>query len=296
MMHYSIYSKYFKAENKEIYESLFQNLEKYGARYSVNPSIALGLQEWDAKYADLDVYPEYQLPENTRALICLGGDGTILSAMLGTLYREVPILGINLGQLGFMAEVVASDLEQAIKMLVDENYSLDPRMALELESDNQLFGDYNFGLNEFTLHKRDTSSIIKIRTYLNGELLTTYWTDGLIVSTPTGSTGYNLSCGGPIVFPNSDNFIITPIAPHHLNVRPVVVSSDYTLSFVIEGRGDTALCTIDSRNEVISMSQEIALKKHPKKVLLMKFPETNFLQILHSKLQWGQDTRNKVLS
>ncbi len=290
-MFYSIYSTAFKEENVQIYKDLFRYLDSYDAKYSVNAKFAQELGEYDAAWRALSSYDQ-NLPEGTRALICLGGDGTILSAITLTLHREVPILGINLGQLGFMAEVVCDQLEEAIHMLINENYQIDRRSTIELQSDNGLFGEQNFALNEFTIHKRDTSSLIRIKTYLNGELLTTYWTDGLITSTPTGSTGYNLSCGGPIVFPNSNNLIITPIAPHHLNVRPVVVPGDTIISFEMTGRAETALCTLDSRNEVTSITENMAIRRHPKDALLMRFPETDYLQILHSKLGWGNDKRN----
>lgn len=294
-MYYSIYSTVFKSEYSDVYDDLFDALDKHGARYSVNPEFAVGLVEYDSRYSDIQSYPDGQVPKETRALICLGGDGTILAAVTLVLTRDIPILGVNLGQLGFMAEVVSEKLDEAIQMLISENYSIDRRATLILESDSRLFDDLNFALNEFTIHKRDTSSLIKIKTFLNGELLTTYWTDGLIVSTPTGSTGYNLSVGGPIVFPSSGNFIITPIAPHHLNVRPVVVPTDYTITFEMSGRAETALCTLDSRSVVTSIDENMAIRRHPHDALLLRFPETNFLHILHSKLGWGEDHRNKSL-
>ncbi len=290
-MQFAIYSTRYKSEHQQTYLDLIKYLDSYGSRYSINEFFAQELKENHPELKDTSTYID-NIPENTRALICLGGDGTILSAVTLTLEREIPILGINLGNLGFMAEVVADQLEAAIHMLVNENYYIDRRTTLTLESDSGLFEDKNFALNEFTIHKRDTSSLIKIRTYLNGELLTTYWTDGLIVSTPTGSTGYNLSCGGPIVFPSSTNLIITPIAPHHLNVRPVVVPGDSTISFEMSGRADTALCTLDSRNIITSITENMAIRRNPKEALLLRFPETNFLQILHAKLGWGEDKRN----
>lgn len=294
-MYYSIYSTVYKSEYSDVYDDLFTALEAQNARYSINPEFAEGLIQYQSKYQDIPIYENGEVPSETRALICLGGDGTILAAVTLVLTRDIPILGINLGQLGFMAEVVSEKLDEAIQMLNSENYFIDRRTTLLLESNSQLFDNKNFALNEFTIHKRDTSSLIKIKTFLNGELLTTYWTDGLIVSTPTGSTGYNLSVGGPIVFPSSDNFIITPIAPHHLNVRPVVVPTDYTITFEMSGRAETALCTLDSRSLVTSIEENMAIRKHPHDALLLRFPETNFLHILHSKLGWGEDHRNKSL-
>ncbi len=290
-MQYAIYSTRYKPQNSQTYLDLIRYLKSYGAQYSANEAFGTELMQEHPEVGELQLYTD-EIPANTRALICLGGDGTILAAILLTLEREIPILGINLGQLGFMAEVVADQLEAAIHILINENYYIDKRTTISLQSDSGLFDKQNFALNEFTIHKRDTSSLIKIKTFLNGELLTTYWTDGLIVSTPTGSTGYNLSCGGPIVFPSSTNLIITPIAPHHLNVRPVVVPGDSIISFEMSGREDTALCTLDSRNTITSITESMAIKRNPKDALLLRFPETNFLQILHAKLGWGEDTRN----
>ncbi len=290
-MLYAVYCTTYKPENKQIYLDLFKYLDEYDAKYSVNEIFGHELQKHHPELGTLTTYDE-DIPVDTRALICLGGDGTILSAVTLTLRREIPILGINLGQLGFMAEVVADQLQEAIQMLISENYYIDRRTTLLLDSDNDLFENKNFALNEFTIHKRDTSSLIRIKTYLNGEHLTTYWTDGLIVSTPTGSTGYNLSCGGPIVFPSSTNLIITPIAPHQLNVRPLVVPGDSIISFEMSGRADTALCTLDSRNTITSITENMAVRRNKEDALLLRFPETNFLQILHSKLGWGEDPRN----
>ncbi len=290
-MLYAIYSTTYKPKHQKTYLDLISYLDSYGAKYSFNASFAQELTARHPELGTLDTY-EDNIPSDVRALICLGGDGTILSAILLTLKRQIPIMGINLGQLGFMAEVVAEQLQAAISMLINENYYIDKRTVLHLESSNGLFDENNFALNEFTIHKRDTSSLIKIRTYINGEMLTTYWTDGLIVSTPTGSTGYNLSCGGPIVFPSSSNMIITPIAPHHLNARPVVVPGDSTISFELSGRADTVLCTLDSRNTVAGIGESMAVSRHPIDAQLLRFPETNFLQILHAKLGWGEDKRN----
>ncbi|MCH2044550.1 MAG: NAD(+) kinase, partial [Saprospiraceae bacterium] len=171
-------------------------------------------------------------------------------------------------------------------------YTLDPRAVLYLESSDGLFGDINFALNDFTILKRDTSSMVIIHTYVNGEFLNSYWADGIIVATPTGSTGYSLSCGGPIIFPDSGNFIITPVAPHNLNVRPILLSDDAVISFEIEGRANNFLCTLDSRHKIITSSCQLAVRKADFNTQLVRFPDRNFLYMIRRKLHWGIDSRN----
>lgn len=163
---------------------------------------------------------------------------------------------------------------------------------LHLDSSVPLFGDHPFALNEFTLHRKDSSSMIKIHTYLNGEFLNTYWADGLIVSTPTGSTGYSLSCSGPLVFPQTSSFVITPVAPHNLNIRPIVVPDDNVISFEVEGRTDHFLCTLDSRVETITRSVQLAIKKEDFSINLIRLDDHNFLKTIRQKLYWGIDSRN----
>jgi NAD+ kinase len=225
-------------------------------------------------------------------LISLGGDGTILDAVTLVRNTNIPILGINFGRLGFLAGISKEDLAIAVDALVSTTYVVDKRTLIHLDADIPLFGETPFGLNEFAIHKRDTSPMIKIHTYLNGEFLNTYWADGLIVSTPTGSTGYNLSCNGPIVFPDSASFVITPVAPHNLNVRPIVVPDNNIISFEIEGRTDQFICVLDARKEIVNMDIQLAVKKEKFSVNLVRLNENNFLSTLRSKLTWGLDKRN----
>ena len=155
-----------------------------------------------------------------------------------------------------------------------------------------MFGDTPFALNEFSIHKRDISPMIKINTYLNGEFLNTYWCDGLIVATPTGSTGYSMSCNGPIVFPDSASFVITPVAPHNLNVRPIIVPDNYIISFEVESRSDKFICAMDARREIVNTNVQLAVKKEKFTISLVRLNENNFLSTLHNKLTWGLDKRN----
>lgn len=225
-------------------------------------------------------------------VITLGGDGTILSAVTLIENRQIPILGINMGRLGFLASIENRFASQAIQQLARGMYTIEERSMLYLETDKEIFDGKRFALNDFTLHKRDTSSMITIHTYINGDFLTSYWADGLIVSTPTGSTGYSLSCGGPIVFPNSGNFIITPVAPHNLNVRPIVISDSSVISFEIEGRSSNYLCTLDSRSEVVTSKYQLAVRKCDFRTKLVLLDNFSFLKTIHEKLTWGKDSRN----
>ena len=176
--------------------------------------------------------------------------------------------------------------------LLTGDYALDPRRMLQLDSNIPIFGDTNFALNDLTIVKRDTSAMIIIHAYLNGAFLNSYWADGLIVSTPTGSTGYSLSCGGPIIFPQSGNFVVTPIAPHNLNVRPVVIPDSSVLSFEIEGRAESFLCTLDARFEPITAQHRLTLRRAPFETVLVRLPDYTFLSTIRSKLSWGLDSRN----
>lgn len=224
--------------------------------------------------------------------IALGGDGTILNAV--TLVRDapVPIVGINLGRLGFLASIEKRRIPEAIASLKKGRYTITERGLIYLESNLPLFGDIRFALNDCTLLKRDTSSMITIHTFINGAYLNSYWADGIIVATPTGSTGYSLSCGGPIIFPDSGNFVITPVAPHNLNVRPVVISDDAVISFEVEGRAENFLCTLDSRFETITSAHHLAVRKNDFSVKIVQLQDYGFLETIRDKLTWGIDSRN----
>jgi NAD+ kinase len=232
------------------------------------------------------------LPANTDMLLSLGGDGTLLDAVCFVGGSGIPLIGINMGRLGFLAAIPEEEVEEAILSLARGSYTFEKRSLIHLDSSVPLFDGAPFALNEFTIHRQDTSSMIKIHTYLNGEFLNTYWADGLIVATPTGSTGYSLSCGGPVVFPQTSSFVITPVAPHNLNTRPIVVPDDNIISFEVEGRSDHFLCTLDSRTEMIKSTVQIAVKKESFMISLVRPDEHNFLNTIKEKLYWGIDKRN----
>ena len=240
------------------------------------------------------IYRNYQdlMLSDVDVMISLGGDGTLLDTV--TLIRDsnIPVIGINFGRLGFLASINKDDISSAINSLINKEFTLDKRVQLCIESELNLFGNENFALNDVTIHKRDTSAMMIVHAYLNGDFLNSYWADGLIVATPTGSTAYSLSCGGPIMFPGSGNIVVTPISPHNLNVRPIVLSDTNVLSFEIEGRSSKYLLTCDSRTEVIDTSIKIRVKKADFGINLIRLNNENYLSTLRNKLLWGIDTRN----
>jgi NAD+ kinase len=225
-------------------------------------------------------------------LISLGGDGTILDSITLVKDKNIPILGINFGRLGFLASISPDNLSSAVEALVNRTFVVDKRSLIHVDSNLPLFESAPFALNEFAIHKRDTAPMIKIHTYLNGEFLNTYWADGLIVATPTGSTGYNMSCNGPIIFPESSSFVITPVAPHNLNVRSIVVSDNNVISFEIEGRSDQFICALDARREIVDKNIQLAVRKESFYASLIRLNENSFLSTLRTKLTWGLDKRN----
>ncbi|MBS1759228.1 MAG: NAD kinase [Bacteroidetes bacterium] len=232
------------------------------------------------------------LNEEVEFIVSLGGDGTLLDTTTLVRNKDIAIMGINFGRMGFLASIGRDELRVAVKAMVQRTYIVDKRSLLHLDSSLPTFGHIPYALNDFCIHKRDVASMIKIHTYLNGEFLNTYWADGLIVATPTGSTGYSLSCNGPIVFPDSSSFIITPVAPHNLNVRPIVVPDSTIISFEIESRADQIICALDSRRQLVSKDVQLAVRREEFDVQLVRLSENNFLQTLRNKLTWGLDKRN----
>jgi len=232
------------------------------------------------------------LDSSIDCIISLGGDGTMLDTVTLVKDSGIPVLGVNYGRLGFLANIGKEELRSAIEALVERKYVLDKRSLIHLDANIPVFGDTPYALNEFSLHKKDSSPMIKIHTYLNGEFLNTYWADGLIVATPTGSTGYSLSSNGPVVFPENSSFVITPISPHNLNIRPIIVPDNTIVSFEVEGRTDGFLTSLDARREMVPKEIQLAVRKETFGINLIRLHENNFLQTLRNKLSWGLDKRN----
>lgn len=225
-------------------------------------------------------------------MLSIGGDGTMLNTIALVKDSGIPILGINTGRLGFLASISKDEIGMAIDSILQGKFSLDRRELIKLVNGEKYFGDLNYALNEISIHKKDSASMIVIHAFLNGQFLNSYWADGLIISTPTGSTAYSLSCGGPIVVPETQNFVITPIAPHNLNVRPIVFPNDYEIMLKIEGRSKSCLIALDSRSVSIDKSFELKITKQDFKINLIKIGDKDFLSTIRNKLLWGLDLRN----
>ncbi len=288
-----LFAQKIKPRDHESILELVQKIARMGFSWCVSEEVDLFCRKFipDANSEVIRGYSELAA-SGTDMVVTLGGDGTILRAT--TLIRNlgIPILGINFGRLGFLATIEKKYIDRCFNAVWYGRFTTEERSMITLESSPSLFGDLSFALNDFTMHKRDTSSMITIHTYINGDYMTSYWADGVIVATPTGSTGYSLSCGGPIVFPNSGNFIITPVAPHNLNVRPLVISDDTVISFEIEGRASNFLCTLDSRVETITAEHQLAVRKCDFCTKLVRVEDITFLKTLREKLSWGADNRN----
>lgn len=292
-MKVAVYSRGIDADQQEDIKTFFKELKNYKLDYIIYQPLfealksSIGLSEDTPTFLNSN-----DLDRDVEFIIGLGGDGTLLDTVTIIKDKPIAIMGINFGRLGFLSSINRENLELAIRALAYRTYVSEKRSLVHLEADQPVFGDLSFGLNEFSIVKRDTASMLKIHTYINGEFLNTYWADGLIVATPTGSTGYSLSCGGPIVFPDSENFIITPVAPHHLNVRSLVVNDKSIISFEIESRADEIICTLDSRREVVPKNISLAVRKEKFPIELLRLSENNFLHTLQTKLIWGLDKRN----
>lgn len=233
-----------------------------------------------------------ELDPDTYCMISIGGDGTLLDTITLLQDSGIPVLGINTGRLGFLSAVSTEEVDMAARMLLSGEFTLDRRTLLQLVAPDDLFGNFSFALNELTVLKRDTSTMISISAYVDGQFLNTYWADGLIIATPTGSTGYSLSCGGPIISPDSRNFIITPIATHNLTVRPIVIPDTSNVKLRISGRSQEYLVVLDSRSRPLSTSVELVIKKARFSINLICLGQKDFFKTIRNKLAWGLDKRN----
>ena len=289
MQNVIVFSQRYNHEDEAYVAVLLDSLKELGYRVYVN-------REFYQKLSKTNGFNVHILEKNqdldAKSVITLGGDGTILNATKWLNKTSIPILGINLGRLGFLASIEKNTIKSAIMQWHNGEYGTEERTLLKLVSKPEIFSDFPFALNDFTLHKKETSSMITIKTFLDDEYLNTYWADGLIVSTPTGSTGYSLSCGGPIVFPNTGNFIITPVAPHNLNVRPIIVPDNSTIRFELDGRTNSYLCTLDSRYETVEQHFELKVSKADFKIKMIILKGESFMKTIREKLSWGLDRRN----
>lgn len=289
----ALYARPVKDNHADYVKTLSTRLDKENITLTVHSTYYAFLKKEFGFNLDIATFTTHTDLRAQKAdyLISLGGDGTMLETV--ELVREsgIPVLGVNTGRLGFLASVYKEDFTAAITKLITKNFTLDPRALLELQSPTDLF-ELNVALNECTLVKKDSSSMMSIDVDVNGVFLNSYWADGLIISTPTGSTAYSLSCGGPLIEPGSESFILTPIAPHNLNVRPIVISSDSTLTLKIRGRDKQNIISLDSRMATLQTEQQVILKKAGYKFNLINLDGQHFFNTLRNKLMWGLDKRN----
>ena len=240
----------------------------------------------------IDVFNSYEsLKEKADFLISIGGDGTLIKAVTYVRELNIPIMGINTGRLGFISSISATQISDAINDILRKEYTINERTLLQLDTNKNLFKDKNFALNEVAVSKKDTSSMIRIDAFIDDEFLNTYWADGLVISTPTGSTGYSLSCGGPIIVPGTNNIIITPNAPHNLNVRPIVINDNSVIKLKVEDRDQIALVSLDSRSRAFDSETELIIKKTDFKIKLIQPQNNSFTSTIRNKLMWGLDKR-----
>lgn len=294
-MKIGIHGKFFSREHYAFVQEIFDLLHQRQAEIFTTDSYHKALKKTPISAGDVGIIQRGDDISYLDVMLSIGGDGTFLDTVTYTAKYDAPVLGVNIGRLGFLASTTETNFKQALDMLDEKRYEYEYRTLLRLNTNRDLFDGINFALNEFAILKKDTSSMIIVHAYLDGEYLNSYWSDGLIVSTPTGSTGYSLSCGGPFVLPHSRNFIITPISAHNLNIRPMVVSDDSEISFEIEGRGKNFLATLDSRYCTVDPSIKMSVKKESFKAKLVKLEGSSFFDTLRQKLNWGVDARTNRL-
>ncbi|MDG1476751.1 MAG: NAD kinase [Vicingaceae bacterium] len=291
-MKIAIYSQQIEDKYLVFIESLFQTLLNKSVEVLVFEDFYMELSKKIGIDTQVKTFSTHEDIRDVNYMFSIGGDGTLLKTITYVRDKDIPIFGINTGRLGFLTSITTEDINVAIDAILIGDFDLDKRTLLTLETENNLFGEANYALNEITLQKKDTSAMITIQVYLNDEFLNSYWADGLIISTPTGSTAYSLSCNGPIILPGSGNIIVNPIAPHNLNVRPVVIPDNTELTLKIKGRTDNFLVALDSRSLTVPLSMELKIKKTSHHINIIRLKDHSFLKTLRTKLVWGYDKRN----
>lgn len=295
-MDFVIHGRPFKPESTNYIQEIFDELASKSIPYQISHSFSEILKEANITFNPGQTYQKPSEIKDADIAISLGGDGSFLETLSYVADREIPVLGINFGRLGFLADIQPENIKVIINKLLAREYKIDQRLMVRADSDTPIFeSGMNFALNEIAISKTDTSSMIIIHAYIDGEFLNSYWADGLMVATPTGSTGYNLSCGGPLVMPDSENFIITPICPHNLYVRPIIVSSQSEIRLKVESRSNNFLISMDSRAQIVGDEiGELVISLEKFKAKLVKIDGFDFLNTLREKLSWGKDVRNRI--
>jgi NAD+ kinase len=293
-MRIAVFGKAFTIEARPYIEALYRRLKSEGMELALYSRLNSFLREncsWDESVYIFNNHQEL-IDFEPDFLFTIGGDGTILDAATLVGHADVPVLGINTGRLGFLANVAKEEINQTVDDLLNSNYRIVERDMLMMATSNDFSPEPNFALNEVTVSRKGTTSMITIHVHINGEFLNSYWADGLIIATPTGSTGYSLSCGGPIIMPEAKNFVITPIAPHNLNVRPFVIPNHYKIKLKVEGRENEYLASLDSRIFTFNNDVEIFLQHSDVSIKLIQTNKQDFPTTLRNKLLWGLDRRN----
>jgi NAD+ kinase len=292
-MRIALFGKRVSDENLVYLKQLIQKLEKKHATLTLYKPFFNSVSKLVDFNSDVSVFSSHEdLLGQVDFLFSIGGDGTLLDTT--TLVRDsgIPIMGINLGRLGFLSSISRTEIDDAIDAIYSGNYTLDKRTLLSLETQDELFGDLNFALNDMTITRKNTAALIVIHIWVDGVFVCSYWADGIIVATPTGSTAYSLSSGGPILIPGSENFVITPIAAHNLTIRPIVISDKSQVRIKVEGREEQYLVSLDSRFKAIDPSVELSVKKEDFNINLVQIAKKTFFNTIRDKLKWGQDIRN----
>jgi NAD+ kinase len=291
-MRIGVHGKDFTRQSAPFIERILERLAREKVEVVVSSRFQKSLRLAPFKKFKFKTYEPGESLRKVDLFFSLGGDGTLLECVTHVGKTGIPIFGINTGRLGFLATVGREEIDEAMDMIFRKEYDIDERVLLSLHSDRDLFGGFGYALNDFTLVRKDSSSMITVHTFIDGEFLNSYWADGIIVATPTGSTGYSLSCGGPLVFPGSECFVITPVSPHNLTVRPIVVPDASEITFRVEGRSKKFIVSLDSRMETVDETAKLMVKKANIKVNLVQLRGQHYFKTLRQKLNWGLDARN----
>ena len=294
-MKVAIFGQYYQNDTRPIIRDIIVFFEANHVEMVIEKDFLTNLYKEDIIQKEYKTFEKHtDLNSSFDILISIGGDGTILRAATFVRDLGIPILGVNAGRLGFLAKVQKENIETFLQIVLEKKYTISERTVLGLTTfpKNSEIDNLSFAMNEVTVNRKDTTSMITIETYLNGEYLNSYWADGLIISTPTGSTGYSLSCGGPVVMPDVKSLVVTPIAPHNLNARPLVISDDTEIELHVSGREENYLVSLDSRTASLSNKTILKIKKSPYVIKMVEIPNETFLKTLRTKLLWGEDKRN----
>ena len=292
-MNIALFGKTISEDTKPYIQQIINKLEDVGAKIIVFGPYYSNIKSEIVFSSEVNIFNDYkELKEETDFLFSIGGDGTFLDTLPLVRDSGIPVMGINVGRLGFLSSISKDEICIAIDNIIKGEYTIDKRALLKVKEPKNLFGELNYGLNELSVSRKESTSLIVVHVYVDDIFLNSYWADGIIISTPTGSTAYSLSCGGPFITPGSKNFVITPIAPHNLTVRPVVIRDDSVIRIKVEGRDKNFFVSLDSRFEKIDSPIEIEIAKGDFEINMVQMKSKDFFSTIRDKLKWGLDVRN----